>query len=94
MSEPRFTPNERRHLSTDHGRALLAELADLSIVYREAIRRGRRWSSVLRMAADAANVDAIDARLALAHFFDRIERAPILAFGYVLIAARLDRLIE
>ncbi|MCK5088574.1 MAG: hypothetical protein KAQ88_01210 [Hyphomicrobiaceae bacterium] len=93
-SGARFNANELRHLSTDCGRALLAELSDLAVVYRDRLRRGSRWSSVLRIAADTANVDAIDARLALAAFFDRLGRVPILAFDDALAAARLARLIE
>ena len=92
-SGARFNANELRHLSTDSGRALLAEFCGVAVIYRDRLRRGKSWHSTLRLAAEAAKIDGIDARLALAAFFDRLERAPLLAFADVLSAARAARLI-
>lgn len=83
---------ELRHLRTEEGRALVAELCDGSLFYREDIRRGLAWRVVMSQAAKNASVPAMDARLALAAFFDRLGRAPILAFNDLVLAARAARL--
>lgn len=90
--KPEFSMGELRHLRTEEGRALVAELCDGSLFYREDIRRGLAWRVVMSQAAKNASVPAMDARLALAAFFDRLGRAPILAFNDLVLAARAARL--
>ena len=92
-SGARFNANELRHLSTESGRALLQELAGAAVVYRERLRRGYSWHSTLRLVAESAGIDGIDARLSLASFFDRLERPALLVLSDVLAAARAERLI-